>query len=278
MANAAGDRENTVETVKKDIQSSEAGSYYQRKQTISIVLPAYNEQENIAKSVEACREAFSEYFSGLEIIVVNDGSHDNTAAIIDELAAGCSDVFAIHHQGNRGYGAALCSGFNQASKELIFFTDSDLQFDLKEIKHLVKWIPVYDIVAGYRQRRADPYHRRLNAWGWNQLVRVVLGVNVKDIDCAFKLFHREVFEQIDIESAGAMINTEILYKARLNGMHLKEVPVSHFPRVAGEQTGANPKVILKAFRELFGLRGKLKQLKKGISVQNNNNCADKTAA
>jgi glycosyltransferase involved in cell wall biosynthesis len=200
----------------------------------------------------------SKFFADIEIIVVNDGSSDATAAIVDEMAAENSDVVLVHHEVNRGYGAALRSGIYKASKELIFFTDSDLQFDLEEIQHLQEWVHKYDIVAGYRARRADPAHRRFNAWGWNVLVRLVLGLKIKDIDCAFKLFRREVFQNIRLETVGAMINTEILTLAQRNNMKIKEVPVSHYPRLAGEQTGANFKVILKALRELFVMREKLK--------------------
>jgi glycosyltransferase involved in cell wall biosynthesis len=228
------------------------------RRSISIVFPAFNEEDNISKAVEHGRKAMSKFFTEIEIIVVNDGSSDATGAIIDQLAAESDDVVAVHHEVNRGYGAALRSGIYQASKELIFFTDSDLQFDLEEIRHLEEWIHDYDIVAGYRARRADPVHRRFNAWGWNVLVRLILGLKIKDIDCAFKLFRREVFANIRLETVGAMINTEILTLAQRNAMKIKEVPVSHYPRMAGEQTGANVKVILKALRELFVMREKLK--------------------
>jgi glycosyltransferase involved in cell wall biosynthesis len=200
----------------------------------------------------------SKFFTDIEIIVVNDGSSDTTASIIDEMAAQSNDVVPVHHKVNRGYGAALRSGIYKANKELIFFTDSDLQFDLEEIRHLQEWIDKYDIVAGYRARRADPIHRRFNAWGWNVLVRLILGLKVKDIDCAFKLFRREVLQSIRLETVGAMINTEILTMAQRNGAKIKEVPVSHYPRLAGEQTGANLRVILKALRELFVMREKLR--------------------
>jgi glycosyltransferase involved in cell wall biosynthesis len=228
------------------------------QQSISIIFPAYNEEENIARAVEHGRRAMSRYFSDIEIIVVNDGSHDRTAEIVDALAAEHQDVVPVHHEVNQGYGAALRSGIYSASKELIFFTDSDLQFDLEEINQLQEWIHEFDIVAGYRARRADPVHRRFNAWGWNVLVRMVLGLKIRDIDCAFKLFRREVFKDIRLKTVGAMINTEILTLAQRKGMKIKEVPVSHYPRLAGEQTGANIKVILKAIRELFVMRDKLK--------------------
>lgn len=240
----------------KDLNADDNRSAQQ--QSISIIFPAYNEEVNIRKAVEHGRRAMSKFFPDVEIIVVNDGSSDATASIIDQMADEAGDVVAVHHEVNRGYGAALRSGIYKASKELIFFTDSDLQFDLEEIRHLQEWIHEYDIVAGYRARRADPVHRRFNAWGWNMLVRMVLGLKVKDIDCAFKLFQRDVFRNIRLETVGAMINTEILTLAQRNAMRIKEVPVSHYPRLAGEQTGANVKVIFKALRELINMREKLK--------------------
>lgn len=227
--------------------------------SISIIFPAYNEEENITKVVGQAREVISKLFDDFEIIVVNDGSHDNTGSIIDELSQQETSLLPVHHEKNRGYGATLRSGIEAASKELVFFTDSDLQFDINEIKHLLKWIGSHDIVAGYRADRADPAHRRFNAWGWNMLVRIFLGLKVKDIDCAFKLFRRCVFDDIRLESVGAMINTEILTLAQWQEKSLKEVPVRHFPRILGEQTGANPRVIFKALCELAMMRGKLRR-------------------
>lgn len=226
--------------------------------SISIVFPAYNEEANIGKVVEQAQNVISELFTDFEIIVVNDGSHDKTGEIIESMKASHPTLVALHHEVNCGYGATLRTGIEAASKELVFFTDSDLQFDLSEIKSLLEWVEDNDIVAGYRADRADPAHRRFNAWGWNVLVRMILGLKIKDIDCAFKLFRRCVFDDIRLESVGAMINTEILMLANGKNMRIKEVPVRHFPRVAGEQTGANLKVILKAFRELINMRSKLK--------------------
>lgn len=228
--------------------------------SISIIFPAYNEEENIVKVIEQARDVISKIFDDFEIIVVNDGSHDNTGVIIDEMRHSEPVLFPVHHAQNKGYGATLRSGIEAASKDLIFFTDSDLQFDISEITHLLYEIDDYDIVAGYRADRADPAHRRFNAWGWNVLVRMVLGLKIRDIDCAFKLFRRGVFNDIRLESVGAMINTEILVQAQWQKKRLKEVPVRHFPRVAGEQSGANLRVICKALYELLSMRSRLKRV------------------
>ncbi len=228
---------------------------------ISIVFPAYNEQDNIASAVNAAREALGKYAKTIEIIVVNDGSRDGTRAVLDRLTEEDASVVAVHHPHNRGYGAALRSGFAVARGEYVFFTDSDLQFDLEEIGLLIPWVGKYDIVAGYRKTRADPPHRRVNAWAWNTLIRMSLGIKVRDIDCAFKLFRRGVFDSMKLTSVGALINTEILAQAQQHGFSIKEVPVSHFPRLSGAPTGANLGVILRAFRELFSMYGKLRQVR-----------------
>jgi glycosyltransferase involved in cell wall biosynthesis len=230
-----------------------------RLSSISIVFPAYNEAENIEAAVAAAREAATKYAERHEIIIVNDGSADRTGEIIDAMARDKGDVVPVHHSKNRGYGAALCSGFNRASMDYVFFSDSDLQFDLNELGKLVEWSDQYDIVAGYRAQRADSFHRKLNAWAWNMLVRLLLGVKARDIDCAFKLFKRRIFETIKLDSAGAMVNTEILALARRHNFTMKELPVSHYPRIRGQQTGANLRVIIRAFRELFKMYGRLKQ-------------------
>jgi len=245
----------------KETKNSAAMSPFEASKlfpSISIVFPAFNEEDNVERAVHSALECFQPYFNNIEIIVVDDGSTDATRARLDGLAKRVPQVVAKHHVVNRGYGAALRTGIESAHNELIFFSDSDLQFDLAEIKNLLEWIHSYDIVAGFRERRADPPIRKFNAWAWKMLVRSILGVKVRDIDCAFKLFHRHVFDDVRLESVGAMINTEILARASHKKMTIKEVPVSHFSRQMGAQTGANPKVIVKAFKELFVMYGKLK--------------------
>lgn len=252
------------------------------QKSISIVLPAFNEEINIVKTVSKIINFLSERFNDWEIIVVNDGSFDNTGKVCDNLAKQTPQVRAFHHPKNRGYGAALKTGISNSRKEMIFFTDSDGQFDFTELPLLLEHIDSHDIVSGYRKNRKDPPIRSLNAWGWNKLVTIVLGLRVKDIDCAFKLFNRRVFESVQIESVGAMVNTEILCQAKHFNMSLKELPVTHLPREHGTQTGANFKVIVKAFRELLILQRKLKNtshdqeglFKKDISINGRYQVAD----
>jgi glycosyltransferase involved in cell wall biosynthesis len=192
--------------------------------------------------------------------VVNDGSRDRTGEICDRLVEEFPEVRVVHHARNRGYGAALKSGIELARYDLIFFSDADGQFDLKELAAFIEQTDAYDVVAGYRARRQDPPHRLLFAWGWNILVRFVLGIRVRDIDCAFKVFNRRVFNKVQIQSVGAMVNTEIFAQIFRFGMTVKELPVSHFPRRHGQSTGGNVAVIVKAFRELIKIRRKMDRI------------------
>lgn len=228
--------------------------------TLSVIFPAFNEEANIRHTVESARLVLPKLAQTWEIILVNDGSRDATTPLCDELAEQYSEVRAIHHTDNRGYGAALKSGILAARYDYIFFTDSDGQFDLQELENLIEWAGHYEIVTGYRAKRQDPPHRLINAWGWKTLVRMVLGVKVRDIDCAFKIFQRSVFDRVQIRSVGAMVNTEILAQAMSFGMKIHEVKVSHYPRRYGKPSGANLRVIAKAFRELFRLWGQLRNV------------------
>jgi len=227
---------------------------------ISVIFPAFNEEGNIRCTVETMLKVLPKVATRWEVIVVDDGSSDATALMCDHLKARYPEVEVIRHEQNRGYGAALKSGIMSAKYDLIFFSDSDGQFDLSDLQQLISWSEDYDIVAGYRAKRQDPLVRQINAWGWNVLVRLVLSVKIRDIDCAFKLFRRAVFDRIQIRSVGAMVNTEILAQATQLGMRIREVKVSHFPRRYGKQSGANVRVVIKAFRELCRLWRKLRHV------------------
>jgi glycosyltransferase involved in cell wall biosynthesis len=247
------------------LQKKRAGESLNRKvqsvaKSLSVIFPAFNEEANIRAVVEDACRIIPKFAPVFEIIVVNDGSNDRTAEICDDLAMEFSDLRVVHHGRNRGYGAALKTGIEHARYDVIFFTDSDRQFDLREVATLLEQMDGYDIVAGYRARRHDPPHRLLFAWGWNMLVRCVLAIKIRDIDCAFKAFKRQVFDSIQIHSTGAMVNAEIFAQACAFGMAVKEVPVSHFPRRHGEQTGANVAVISKAFRELARMQRSLRRI------------------
>ena len=225
--------------------------------SLSIVLPAYNEEANVETAVEQVSDVAEQLGMDYEIILVNDGSKDRTGEIGRELMQRVPHFRLVEHYPNRGYGGSLKAGFAAATKELIAFIPADNQFDFNEIHLLLEALDGADIVSGYRAEREDTFVRRLNAFGWNTLVRVLFGYLCRDIDCGFKLFRREVLDHVVIESDGAMIDTELLAGARARGFRIADVPVTHLPRVAGEATGANIKVIAKAFRDLARFRQRL---------------------
>lgn len=225
--------------------------------SVSIFFPAHNEEENISTSIkEAIRVAESSpYIGDYEIIVVDDGSSDRTHYLAEELASENKHVRIVQHEKNKGYGAALKTGLAAARMDYVFFTDADLQFDILELQNLLVHIPQHDVVIGYRAPRKDPFMRLLNARGWNILNRIMFGLRVRDIDCAFKIFKRSLVQNLELQSEGAMINAEILVRLKRQGVSIKEVPVSHLPRKAGSPTGAKPSVIFRAFREMVSLYG-----------------------
>jgi glycosyltransferase involved in cell wall biosynthesis len=219
--------------------------------SLSVVLPAYNEEEVIERTVLNVCNVLQAWSADFEVVVVNDGSSDRTGEILARLAGENKHVHVVTHEVNQGYGAALVSGFAAASKTLTLFMDSDGQFDIRDLRLFFPYIDQYDAVLGYRIDRQDPWVRKLNALGWKTVVRLALGVHVRDIDCAFKLYKTDFIHQITLETRGAMINAEMLYKFRRMGYRWYEVGVHHLPRYGGKATGANPKVILRAFKELF---------------------------
>lgn len=222
-------------------------------ESLTLFFPAYNEEENVGPLVQEALEVLPKVARTFEIIVVNDGSRDRTKEIADQLSAEHPGVVkAIHHSPNRGYGGAVKSGLEGARYEWVFFTDGDRQFKLDELPGFVALAgPGVDMVLGYRKKRSDPPHRLLNAKMYGAMIRLLLGVKVRDLDCAYKLIHRRVIEAVELKSTGALITAELLAKAQSCGFKWVQEGVTHYPRTAGAQTGANLKVILRMFRELF---------------------------
>jgi glycosyltransferase involved in cell wall biosynthesis len=225
---------------------------------LSIVLPAFNEEANIVEAIRRSTVVADRLCADHEVIVVDDGSRDATAEIVRSEAARDPRIRLVRHARNQGYGEALRTGFRSARMDLVFFTDADNQFDLDELEAFLARIDGVDVVAGYRLNRQDPFGRRVNAKAWNLLVRVLFYVPVRDIDCAFKLFRRSVFDEIDIESVGAMVNTELMVKLGRAGAGVLEVGVTHYPRTAGVARGANPRVVARALFELTRMYGRLR--------------------
>jgi glycosyltransferase involved in cell wall biosynthesis len=217
---------------------------------ISAVLPAFNEEANLQESVTRVAQALSSCAPNSEIIVVDDGSQDQTAFVLERLARVYPILRVVRHPENRGYGAALRSGFDAARCPWIFMMDADNQFDPSELSLLVDRAAGADIVTGYRKHRRDPLNRRLNAWAFFTLVRFFFGHLVRDVNCAFKLIRRDLLARMDLHADGALINAEVIVLARQLHARIVEVPVHHYARRSGKQTGANWRVVLRAFREL----------------------------
>jgi glycosyltransferase involved in cell wall biosynthesis len=224
---------------------------------LSVVLPAHNEEATVADAVQEVHRTLAEWDMQSEIILVDDGSTDQTGEIARALAACMPSLRVVQHSLNKGYGGALKAGFAAARGEWIAFYPTDNQFVFREIDMLLARVGEADIVTGYRVARRDNPMRKFNALGWNLLVRVLFGYLCRDIDCGFKLFWRGILDQVELESDGAVIDTELLAGAVARGYNIAEVPVTHRPRQAGRATGARLGVIVRAFRDLLRFRLRL---------------------
>ena len=221
--------------------------------SLSVVLPAHNEEENLPFVIDRALEMLPRFVTSFELVIVDDGSKDRTGEIIDQYARRDDRITPVHHPKNKGYGAALTSGFRAATGDYVMFMDSDRQFDIVDVGLLAPFVPRFDIVAGFRMERSDPFHRRLFAEIFNLVVRTLFGVHMRDVDCAFKIFRGDLLRSIELESPGALINTEMQAKLRRMGATMVQVGVHHYPRVAGAPTGGNPQVILRAMRNTLPL-------------------------
>ncbi|HEY8825977.1 MAG TPA: glycosyltransferase family 2 protein [Candidatus Limnocylindria bacterium] len=227
---------------------------------LSFFFPALNEEDNVAPIVEEALSVLPRFADDLEITVVDDGSSDRTGAIADELAKKDPRVRVIHHGTRRGYGGAVRSGLVAATKSWVFFTDGDRQFALEDLGRLIEASDGADAIVGYRIKRADPARRLFVAWVYNRLIRLLFGGGWRDVDCAFKLFRRDVFVRVPLKrvrSNGAFFSPELLITLRRAGVRVRQVGVRHFPRTAHEPKGASPRVILRAIRDLVRLRARL---------------------
>ncbi|MDZ7343394.1 MAG: glycosyltransferase family 2 protein [candidate division KSB1 bacterium] len=227
---------------------------------LSIILPAYNEEENIEVAINRCVAVLEQLRLPHEVIVINDGSTDRTAEICRACAEAHSCVRLIEFESNRGYGVALRTGFLHAHYGYVFYTDSDNQFDVSELKYLLPIIDSYDLVVGFRVYRYDPPVRLFLSWGYNLLIRLLFQIRLHDIDCSFKLFRREIFDHIQLESDDFFIDTEIVLKAKRLGYNINEVGVRHYPRTAGKTT-VRPSDIPRTLRTLLRIWKKAGQLK-----------------
>jgi glycosyltransferase involved in cell wall biosynthesis len=223
------------------------------RRSLSIVLPCFNESATVEAVVRRAVDVGRSATDRLDVVVVDDGSTDDTASKLARLASDLPEVELVTLGVNAGYGAALRAGLGAARGELLFYTDADGQFDLAELPRLLSLLDRFDVVTGYRLVRRDGPLRRAYGAAWTALTDLLLDTGVRDVNCAFKVFPRSLVEVGDLKSTGALFGAELLSEARRRGLRIGEIGVNHFPRRVGRPTGAYPSVIGRAFRELFAL-------------------------
>lgn len=229
--------------------------------SLSVILPAFNEEENIVNTLNSCVEYLGKTFPVYEIIVVNDCSSDRTGELVEEYSAGNSRVRLVSHSFNQGSGAAHRTGLDNGSMDHLFYMDSDGQFDINELDKFLDHIEDNTMIIGYRAPRADPFIRIVNERLYHFYIRLLFGLRIRDIDCAFKLFPRHIYESVKpVNSSGAMFSVEFLLKVIGKGFAIKEIPVTHYPRLYGKQTGAELRVILRMFKESWQFRKEYKSV------------------
>ena len=225
---------------------------------LSIALPCYNEEENIEQTIADVSAWFDTAGVEGEIVAVDDGSTDGTRETLDRLTTQLPELRLVVHEQNLGYGAAVRSGLDTGTMDWLAFMDSDGQFRVSDFDKLIPYAREAEVITGRRFKRADPLVRRLNAKGFGLLNRVFFGVSVHDINCAMKMIRRERWPEIRPSvTGGAVFNLELFARVKKHEVEWRQVFVNHYPRSAGTQTGANPRVILRALREMLVLRWKL---------------------
>jgi glycosyltransferase involved in cell wall biosynthesis len=220
---------------------------------LTIFFPVFNEIGNLREMCWSCADVLPRLTTDPELLVIDDGSGDGTSELADQLTAQIPFLKVIHHEKNKGYGAALQSGFRAASKDLVFYTDGDRQFDLDDLSDILPMIQDADVISCFRKDRRDPWLRSFNTWLFEKAVSFIFGLKIKDPDCAFKVYRQEVLSKLTMASQGALIDVEMLLQAQRLGFRIIQTGVRHLPRKSGKPSGANPRVILRAFKEIIQL-------------------------
>ena len=220
---------------------------------LNIVLPAYNEAGNIAATIHSLMDSGISVDSGITVTVVDDGSTDGTGSICEQLRGQYPRLFLIHHPANRGYGAALISGFRAVESEFIAIMDSDGQFEAHDLLRLFDCARDWDVVAGYRRPRADPWARRMLGALWTRIGRLFFSVPLKDLNCGLKIIRRCVLADVSFQCHGPGINLDIMSQLVAAGVRIRQLPCRHLPRTCGKQTGGGRRAVLQALAELAQL-------------------------
>jgi glycosyltransferase involved in cell wall biosynthesis len=229
-----------------------------RRPSLSVFFPAYNDEGSIAEMVNRALALLPQFADDYEVIVVNDGSHDRTAAILDELARQRPRLRVIHHPRNRGYGGALRTGFAAATKDLVFYTDGDGQYDVNELAKLMPlMIKEVDVVNGYKIRRSDSKRRVLLGGIYKRLARLLFHLPIRDVDCDFRLMRRAAIQGVDLVSTSGVVCTEMVYKLHSAGCRFTETPVNHYPRLHGQSQFFTLRRVGKTAWDFFALWTKL---------------------
>lgn len=224
------------------------------KNGISVFFPAYNDGGTIASMVLSAVLVLQSLTDDYEVIVVNDGSSDYTREILDELERRYQAVRIVHHEKNRGYGGALRTGFSEASKEFIFYTDGDAQYDVRDLPALWREMDDgVDMVQGYKMGRSDPLHRVIIGRVYHWMANLAFGLHLKDVDCDFRLMRRSIFDKVHLKSDSGVICVEMMKKIKDGGFQINEVPVHHYHRAYGQSQFFNFRRILRVGRDLFKL-------------------------
>jgi glycosyltransferase involved in cell wall biosynthesis len=221
---------------------------------LSVFFPAYNDSGTIASMVIAAVQTASRLTPDFEVLVIDDGSTDATAELIDELARLYPRVRAIHHEKNRGYGGALRTGFSSAAKDWIFYTDGDAQYDPREMTRLWEKVqPDVDLVNGYKISRSDPLHRIVIGRVYHHAVKALFGLTVRDVDCDFRLMRRRIFDRVHLEKSSGVICLEMMKKITDAGFRIVEVPVHHYHRAYGKSQFFNFRRLVRTAVDVFKL-------------------------
>lgn len=210
------------------------GAVSQHTPSITVFMPAYNDAESIVPLVSEALAVLPTIADDYEVIVVNDGSTDATGAVLDEFVRTRSHVRVIHHDRNKGYGGALRTGFDSASKELLFYTDGDGQYDVRDLPALYRLLtPQVDVVNGYKVGRGDAGHRKLLGTAYHRIASLLFNIPIRDVDCDFRLIRTSALGQIELTSSSGAICVELVHKLHRAGCDFVEVPVRHYPRLYG---------------------------------------------